>query len=146
MPRILGIDIPANKRIDIALRSLYGVGPATSAKVLENAKIDPATRAHTLSEDELATIAKAIQTTEMRPEQTRTDNCVILVEGDLRRKVTEDLKRHKNIKTYRGLRHMRGLLVRGQRTQTNARTRKAKEDRGRPEQKSLILYLNDHHG
>ena len=77
-----------------------------------------------LSEDELATIAKAIQTTEMRPEQTRTDNCVILVEGDLRRKVTEDLKRHKNIKTYRGLRHMRGLPVRGQRTQTNARTRK----------------------
>ena len=99
MPRILGIDIPANKRIDIALRSLYGIGPATSAKVLENAKIDPATRAHTLSEDELATIAKAIQTTEMRPEQTRTDNCVILVEGDLRRKVTEDLNRHKNIKT-----------------------------------------------
>ena len=124
MPRILGIDIPANKRIDIALRSLYGVGPATSAKVLENAKIDPATRAHALSEDELATIAKAIQTTEMRPEQTRTDNFVILVEGDLRRKVTEDLKRHKNIKTYRGLRHMRGLPVRGQRTQTNARTRK----------------------
>jgi small subunit ribosomal protein S13 len=60
----------------------------------------------------------------MRPEQTRTDNFVILVEGDLRRKVTEDLKRHKNIKTYRGLRHMRGLPVRGQRTQTNARTRK----------------------
>ena len=58
MPRILGIDIPANKRIDIALRSLYGIGPATSAKVLENAKIDPATRAHTLSEDELATIAR----------------------------------------------------------------------------------------
>ena len=55
MPRILGIDIPANKRIDIALRSLYGVGPATSSKVLENAKIDPATRAHTLSEDDLAT-------------------------------------------------------------------------------------------
>ena len=78
----------------------------------------------------------------MRPEQTRTDNCVILVEGDLRRKVTEDLKRHKNIKTYRGLRHMRGLPVRGQHTQTNARTRKGKEDRGRPEQKILILYLN----
>ena len=127
MPRILGIDIPANKRIDIALRSIYGIGPVISAKVLENAKIDPATRAHTLSEDELAVIAKAIQTTEMRSEQTRTDNCVILVEGDLRRKVTEDLKRHKNIKTYRGLRHMRGLPVRGQRTQTNARTRKGRK-------------------
>ena len=124
MPRILGIDIPANKRIDIALRTIYGIGPATSSKVLENAKIDPAVRAHTLSEDELATIAKAIQSTAMRPEQTRTDNCTILVEGDLRRKITEDLKRHKSIKTYRGVRHMRGLPVRGQRTSTNARTRK----------------------
>ena len=61
MPRILGIDIPANKRIDIALRSIYGIGPNTSAEVLANTKIDPATRAHTLGEDELATIAKAIQ-------------------------------------------------------------------------------------
>ena len=124
MPRILGIDVPNNKRIDVGLRSIYGIGPAIAIKVLENAGIDADRRGHSLSEEELATIAKAIQTTEMRPEQTRTDNCVILVEGDLRRKVTEDLKRHKNIKTYRGLRHMRGLPVRGQRTQTNARTRK----------------------
>ena len=124
MPRILGIDIPANKRIDIALRSIYGIGPTTSAEVLANTKIDPATRAHTLGEDELATIAKAIQSTTMRPEQSRTENGAILVEGDLRRKVTEDLKRLKSIKTYRGMRHARGLPVRGQRTQTNARTRK----------------------
>ena len=130
MPRILGIDIPANNRIDIALRSIYGIGPAVSAKVLENAQIDPATRAHTLSETQLAVIAKAIQTTEMLPSQTSTPEnpetglCPIVVEGDLRRKITEDLKRHKNIKTYRGLRHMKGLPVRGQRTQTNARTRK----------------------
>ena len=130
MPRILGIDIPANKRIDIALRSIYGIGPITSAAVLANTKIDPATRAHTLNEDELATIAKAIQSTEMRPSQTRTpenkdtEMCPILVEGDLRRKITEDLKRLKSIKTYRGMRHARGLPVRGQRTQTNARTRK----------------------
>ena len=130
MPRILGIDIPANKRIDISLRSIYGIGPVVSAKVLENAQIDPSTRAHTLSEAQLAVIAKAIQTTEMLPSQTSTPEnsetgmCSILVEGDLRRKVTEDLKRHKNIRTYRGLRHMRGLPVRGQRTQTNARTRK----------------------
>ncbi len=124
MPRILGIDIPAAKRIDIALRSLYGVGPAVSAAVLENAGIDPATRAHTLSEEELAQIAKAIQTTTMRESQTRTENCTILVEGDLRRKVTEDIKTLKNTKSYRGTRHMRGLPTRGQRTQTNARTRK----------------------
>ena len=146
MPRILGIDIPANKRIDIALRSLYGIGPATSAKVLENAKIDPATRAHTLSEDELATIAKAIQTTEMRPEQTRTDNCVILVEGDLRRKVTEDLKRHKNIKTYRGLRHARSARARATHPNQRPYPQGVEEDRRRPEQESLILYLNNHHG
>jgi len=124
MPRILGIDIPGNKRIDIALRSIYGIGPAISDAVLANAKIDPATRAHTLGEDELATIAKAIQSTTVRPEQTRTENGTILVEGDLRRKVTEDLKRLKSIKAYRGMRHARGLPVRGQRTQTNARTRK----------------------
>ena len=130
MPRILGIDIPANKRIDVSLRSIYGIGPAVSAKVLETAQIDPATRAHALSEAQLAVIAKAVQTTEMLPSQTSTPEnpetgmCPILVEGDLRRKVTEDLKRHKSIKTYRGLRHMRGLPVRGQRTQTNARTRK----------------------
>ena len=67
MPRILGIDIPSAKRIDIALRSIYGIGPAVSAKVLENAGIDAAARAHTLSEEQLAQIAKAIQTTEMRP-------------------------------------------------------------------------------
>ncbi|MDP7012014.1 MAG: 30S ribosomal protein S13 [Verrucomicrobiota bacterium] len=124
MPRILGIDIPANKRIDVALRSIYGIGPTISVEVLANAKIDPAVRSHTLSEDDLATIAKAIQSTVVRSEQTRTENGTILVEGDLRRKITEDLKRLKSIKTYRGMRHARGLPVRGQRTQTNARTRK----------------------
>ena len=130
MPRILGIDIPSAKRIDIALRSIYGIGPAVSAKVLENAGIDAAARAHTLSEEQLAQIAKAIQTTEMRPSQTRTaanpdtELCPILVEGDLRRKVSEDIKNLKSIKSYRGQRHQRGLPTRGQRTQTNARTRK----------------------
>ena len=130
MPRILGIDIPSAKRIDIALRSIYGIGPAVSVKVLENAGIDGATRAHTLTEEQLAQIAKAIQTTEMRPSQTRTaanpdtELCPILVEGDLRRKVSEDIKNLKSIKSYRGQRHQRGLPTRGQRTQTNARTRK----------------------
>ncbi len=130
MPRILGIDIPSAKRIDIALRSIYGIGPAVSVKVLENAGIDAATRAHTLTEEQLAQIAKAIQNTEMRPSQTRTaanpdtELCPILVEGDLRRKVSEDIKNLKSIKSYRGQRHQRGLPTRGQRTQTNARTRK----------------------
>lgn len=130
MPRILGIDVPSAKRIDIALRSVYGIGPAVSAAVLKAAEIDPATRAHTLSEEQLAQIAKAIQTTEMRPSQTRTapnpdtELCPILVEGDLRRKVSEDIKNLKSIKSYRGQRHQRGLPTRGQRTQTNARTRK----------------------
>ena len=123
MPRILGIDVPNNKRIDVGLRSIYGIGPATAIKVLENAGIDADRRGHSLSEEELATIAKAIGSTAMREEQMRGGD-TILVEGDLRRTITEDLKRLKSIRSYRGLRHARGLPVRGQRTQTNARTRK----------------------
>ncbi len=123
MPRILGIDVPNNKRIDVGLRSIYGIGPAIAIKVLENAGIDADRRGHSLSEEELATIAKAISSTAMREEQMRGGD-TILVEGDLRRTITEDLKRLKSIRSYRGLRHARGLPVRGQRTQTNARTRK----------------------
>jgi small subunit ribosomal protein S13 len=124
MPRVLGIDIPANKPIEYSLRSIYGIGPTISVKVLENAGIDRTRRTHTLSEEELAVIAKAISTTTMRPEQTRTKDGVILVEGELKMRIKEDDKRLKSIKSYRGLRHARGLPVRGQRTQTNARTRK----------------------
>ena len=91
--------------------------------MLENAGIDADRRGHSLSEEELATIAKAISSTAMREEQMRGGD-TILVEGDLRRTITEDLKRLKSIRSYRGLRHARGLPVRGQRTQTNARTRK----------------------
>ncbi len=117
MPRILGIDIPTNKRVDIALRSIYGVGPLVSKTVLEQTGIDPATRAKDLDEEQLSKITKKLQDVDVRGEK-------VLLEGDLRRMIGENLKRLKNVKTYRGMRHMRGLPVRGQRTQTNARTRK----------------------
>ena len=117
MPRILGIDIPTNKRVDIALRSIYGVGPLVSKTVLEETGVDPATRAKDLDEEQLSKITKKLQDVEVRGEK-------VLLEGDLRRMIGENLKRLKNVKTYRGMRHMRGLPVRGQRTQTNARTRK----------------------
>ena len=116
MPRILGIDIPTNKRVDIALRSIYGVGPQVSKTVLEQTGIDPATRAKDLDEEHLSKITKKLQDVEVRGEK-------VLLEGDLRRMIGENLKRLKNVKTYRGMRHMRGLPARGQRTQTNARTR-----------------------
>ena len=117
MPRILGIDIPTNKRVDVALRSIYGVGPLVSKTVLEETGIDPATRAKDLDEEQLSKITKKLQDVDVRGEK-------VLLEGDLRRMIGENLKRLKNVKTYRGMRHMRGLPVRGQRTQTNARTRK----------------------
>ena len=117
MPRILGIDIPTNKRVDIALRSIYGVGPLVSKTVLEKTGIDPATRAKDLDEEQLSKITKKLQDVEVRGEK-------VLLEGDLRRMIGENIKRLKNVKTYRGMRHMRGLPARGQRTQTNARTRK----------------------
>ncbi len=117
MPRILGIDIPTNKRVDIALRSIYGVGPLVSKTVLEQTGIDPATQAKDLDEEQLSKITKKLQDVEVRGEK-------VLLEGDLRRMIGENLKRLKNVKTYRGMRHMRGLPARGQRTQTNARTRK----------------------
>ncbi len=117
MPRILGIDIPTNKRVDIALRSIYGVGPLVSKTVLEETGIDPAIRAKDLDEEQLSKITKKLQDVDVRGEK-------VLLEGDLRRMIGENLKRLKNVKTYRGMRHMRGLPVRGQRTQTNARTRK----------------------
>lgn len=112
MARILGIDIPSEKRIDIALRYIYGIGPKLSAEILEKTEIDGAIRARDLNEDQLAKIVHVIQ----------EDGYV--VEGDLRREITMNLKRLKSIRAYRGIRHERGLPVRGQRTSTNARTRK----------------------
>ena len=112
MPRILGVDIPGERRIDIALRSIYGVGPANSRVILEQANIDPKVRARDLDEQQLSQIVHAMQEGQY------------VIEGDLRREHGLTLKRLQAIKSYRGIRHLRGLPVRGQRTQTNARTRK----------------------
>ena|SRR6516164_10116039 len=112
MPRILGVDIPGDKRVDIALRYIYGIGPVNSRTILAQAKIDPALRAKNLDEQQISQIIHAIQ------------DGKYVVEGDLRRELGMNLKRLQAIKCYRGVRHLRGLPVRGQRTQTNARTRK----------------------
>ena len=112
MARIIGVEIPGNKRIDIALRYIYGIGPVNAMEVLSTAKIDPAVRTKDLSEQQLSQIVNAIQ------------EGGYIIEGDLRRELAMNLKRLQGIKCYRGIRHQRGLPVRGQRTATNARTRK----------------------
>jgi small subunit ribosomal protein S13 len=112
MARILGIDIPNEKRIDIALRYIYGIGPKISGEILEKTEIPASVRAKDLTDDQLAKLVHVIQ----------EDGYII--EGDLRREITMNLKRLKSIRAYRGIRHERGLPVRGQRTSTNARTRK----------------------
>ncbi len=112
MPRILGVDIPNNKKIEFSLQYIYGVGSNRAKVVLEAAGIDPNLRAHELSEEQLNRIVEVITDKQYR------------VEGDLRREVAGNLKRLIAIRCYRGIRHQRGLPVRGQRTSTNARTRK----------------------
>jgi small subunit ribosomal protein S13 len=112
MPRIIGVDIPGQKRIDIALRYIYGIGPVNANEILARANIDPALRAKDLSEQQLSQIVHAIQ------------DGKYVIEGDLRREIGLNLKRLQGIKSYRGVRHMKSLPVRGQRTSTNARTRK----------------------
>ena len=112
MPRILGVDIPGEKRIDVSLRYVYGIGPANSNVILEKAGIKPSIRAKDLTEQQLSQIVHAIQEGKY------------VIEGDLRRELGMNLKRLQAIKCYRGVRHLRGLPVRGQRTSTNARTRK----------------------
>ena len=112
MPRILGVDIPADKRIDISLRYLYGIGPTNALEILKRAAIDPSIRAKALNESQLSQIVNAIQ------------DGKYVIEGDLRRELGMNLKRLQAIKSYRGQRHLRSLPVRGQRTQTHSRTRK----------------------
>lgn len=112
MPRILGVDIPKEKRIEIALTYLYGVGRHLSNRILKEAGIDPNKRAKDLSEEEISYITNAIQKGNYK------------VEGDLRREISQNIKRLMDIGSWRGLRHKKGLPVRGQRTRTNARTRK----------------------
>lgn len=111
MARIVGIDLPRNKRIEVALTYIFGIGRSTSLSILQNASIDPDRRVKDLTDDEIANLRDLIEKT-------------YLVEGDLRRQVTQNIKRKMDIGCYVGLRHRRGLPVRGQRTKTNARTRK----------------------
>ncbi len=111
MPRILGVDIPGKKHIEYALRYIYGIGPTVAREVTSKAKVDPRKRADDLSDEELARIINVLQTG-------------YRVEGDLRREVAQNIRRLISIGSYRGVRHKRGLPVRGQRTSTNARTRK----------------------
>ena len=111
MPRVVGVDIPNDKQVRISLRYIYGVGPNVASQVLKEANIEPNTKAKNLTEDELSRLAELIQ----RNYQ---------VEGELRRVVQSNITRLRDIGCYRGIRHRRGLPVRGQRTRTNARTRK----------------------
>ncbi|EDY84619.1 ribosomal protein S13p/S18e [Verrucomicrobiia bacterium DG1235] len=114
MPRILGVDIPANKKLEYSLRYIYGIGPTRSKTILAQTGIDPDMRAKNLDEEQINAIMAKIQELQL------------VVEGDLRRELTSNMKRLQAINCYRGLRHRRGLPVRGQRTKTNARTRKGK--------------------
>ena len=111
MARILGVDIPRNKVMRIALRYLYGVGPSVSLSALKTAGIDPEKNSNDLTEEEVQTIRKILEED-------------FTVEGDLRREIGLNIKRLKDLGCYRGIRHRRSLPVRGQRTHTNARTRK----------------------
>jgi len=112
MPRLLGVEIPGDKRIEASLSYIYGIGPKTAKRVLEKANINPDIRAKELSPEQIGSIISAISAQK------------VVIEGDLRRELQSNLKRLQAINCYRGIRHRRGLPVRGQRTQTNARTRK----------------------
>lgn len=111
MARIAGVDLPRDKRVEIGLTYIFGIGRTTSKNILATANVNPDTRVRDLTEDEIGRIREAIG-----------DN--VKVEGDLRREISLNIKRLMEIGCYRGLRHRKGLPVRGQRTKTNARTRK----------------------
>jgi len=114
MARLLGVEIPNEKRIEAALPYIFGIGPKTSAKILEEAGVDKNIRTGELNDEQLGRIASAIT------------GGSVMIEGDLRREIQGHLKRITSINCYRGIRHRRNLPVRGQRTSTNARTRKGK--------------------
>jgi small subunit ribosomal protein S13 len=111
MARIAGINIPLNKRVEVGLTYIYGIGPSTARKLLKNTGISPDTYVRDLTDDEVVKLRDAIEQD-------------LMVEGDLRRERSQNVKRLMEIGCYRGLRHRRGMPVRGQRTKTNARTRK----------------------
>jgi len=114
MPRILGVEIPGDKKLPYSLCYIYGIGLSLAKQIVETAGLDPDRRASTLTEEEINKIAETVIGKGIR------------VEGDLRREITQNIKRLSSINCYRGQRHRRGLPVRGQRTRTNARTRKGK--------------------
>ena len=114
MPRIIGIDIPGNKRIEFALRYIYGVGPAKALEIIEKLQIDRNIKANDLTSEQIGQINALLQNE-------------MIVEGDLRRVVAADIRRLQQINCYRGIRHRRNLPCHGQRTKTNARTRKGKK-------------------
>ena len=111
MARIAGVDLPREKRVEIGLTYIYGIGGVTSNKILAEAKISPDTRVRDLTDDEVKVLAEVIEANYQ-------------VEGDLRREIALNIKRLQEIGCYRGIRHRKGLPVRGQKTKTNARTRK----------------------
>ena len=114
MARLLGVEIPNEKRIEASLPYIYGIGATTTKRILEQAGVDPNIRTGQLTDDQLSKIAHAVTSSGL------------VIEGDLRRELQSNLKRLTSINCYRGIRHRRGLPVRGQRTSTNARTRKGK--------------------
>ncbi|MBQ8412417.1 MAG: 30S ribosomal protein S13 [Lachnospiraceae bacterium] len=111
MARISGVDLPREKRVEIGLTYIYGIGRTSAARILKEANVDPDTRVRDLTDDEVKRLSEIINETQ-------------LVEGDLRREVALNIKRLQEIGCYRGIRHRKGLPVRGQKTKTNARTRK----------------------
>ena len=111
MARIAGVDLPREKRVEIGLSYIYGIGRASSVQILEKANVNPDTRVRDLTDEEVGRIRDAIDET-------------VTVEGDLRREIAMNIKRLQEIGCYRGVRHRKGLPVRGQKTKTNARTRK----------------------
>lgn len=111
MARIAGVDLPREKRVEIGLTYIYGIGRVSADRILEAANVDPSTRVRDLTDDEVKRISAVIDET-------------MTVEGDLRREIALNIKRLQEIGCYRGIRHRRGLPVRGQKTKTNARTRK----------------------
>lgn len=113
MARLAGVDLPRNKRIEIALTYIYGIGPTRSKKILDAAKISPDLRTDNLTDEDIKVLREELSKYE--------------IEGDLRREVTMNIKRLQEVNSYRGIRHKRKLPARGQRTKTNARTRRGKK-------------------
>lgn len=130
MPRICGVDIPKNKRIETALAYIYGIGPSLSDKILKATGVNPDIRAKDLTEEDVSKLSGYIQ------ENYKT-------EGDLRREISTNIKRLIDIGSYRGIRHKRGLPVRGQRTHTNARTRKGPRKTVGIVRKGKTLFKDD---